>query len=38
MDHQRLTRERVFSSAEPEPPVSVRGAIATSWKRSRLSV
>ena len=39
MDHQRLTRERerVFSSAEPEPPVSVRGAIAKSWQRSRLS-
>ena len=37
MDHQRLTRERFFSSAEPEPPVSVRGAIAKSWQRSRLS-
>src|SRR5450755_1052682 len=37
MDHQRLTRERFFASAEPESPVSVRGAIATSWQRSRLS-
>lgn len=37
MDHQRLTRERFYSSAEPEPPVSVRGAIAKSWQRSRLS-
>lgn len=37
MDNQRLIRERFFSSAEPEHPISVRGAIATSWKRSRLS-
>lgn len=37
MDDQRLIRERFFSSAEPEPPVSVRGAIAKSWQRSRLS-
>jgi sigma-54 dependent transcriptional regulator, acetoin dehydrogenase operon transcriptional activator AcoR len=37
MDHQRVTRERFFSSAEPGPPGSVSGAIATSWQRSQLS-
>lgn len=37
MDHRSLTRGRSFSSAEPNPPISVRGAIAKSWQRSRLA-
>jgi sigma-54 dependent transcriptional regulator, acetoin dehydrogenase operon transcriptional activator AcoR len=37
LNHQRLSRLQFLSSAEPEPPVSVREAIGKSWKRSRLS-
>jgi transcriptional regulator of acetoin/glycerol metabolism len=37
LNHQRLSRLQFLSSTEPEPPVSVREAIAKSWKRSRLS-
>ncbi len=37
MNHQRLNRLQFLSSTEPEPPVSVREAIAKSWQRSRLA-